>query len=56
MLGAREDALPVVDEDGRLLGLVTVWHCLELLAGARASDREGRLTLESAPLGGRELD
>ena len=56
MLGAREDALPVVDEDGRLLGLVTVWHCLELLAGARASDREGRLILESAPLGGREPD
>jgi CBS domain-containing protein len=56
MLGAREDALPVVDEDGRLLGLVTVWHCLELLAGAGASDREGRLTLESARLGGRELD
>jgi CBS domain-containing protein len=56
MLGAREDALPVVDEDGRLLGLVTVWHCLELIAGARAIDREGRLTLEAAPLGGRELD
>src|SRR4051794_25104533 len=56
MLGARVDALPVVDEDGRLLGLVTVWHCLELLAGADASDREGRLTLESARLGGRELD
>ena len=56
MLGAREDALPVVDEDGRLLGLVTVWHCLELLAGADASDREGRLTLESARLGGPELD
>ncbi len=36
MLDAREDALPVVDEDGRLLGLVTVWHCLELLTGARA--------------------
>jgi len=53
MLGAREDALPVVDEDGRLLGLVTVWHCLELLAGARACDRQGHLTLESEPLGNR---
>jgi CBS domain-containing protein len=56
MLGAREDALPVVDEDGRLLGLVTVWHCLELLAGARGCDRQGRLNLESAPLGSREPD
>ena len=54
MLGAREDALPVVDDDGRLLGLVTVWHCLELLAGARACDRQGHLTLEPAPLTSRD--
>jgi CBS domain-containing protein len=54
MLGAREDALPVVDDEGRLLGLVTVWHCLELLAGARACSTQG--TLESAPLGNREPD
>jgi CBS domain-containing protein len=54
MLGAREDALPVVDDDGRLLGLVTVWECLELLADARGCDREGHLTVESAPLGSRE--
>ena len=54
MLGAREDALPVVDEDGRLLGLVTAWQCLELLAGARACNRQGHLTLGSAPLGNRE--
>ena len=56
MLGARADALPVVDEDGRLLGLVTAWHCLELLADARSCNRQGRLTLESAPLGNREPD
>jgi CBS domain-containing protein len=56
MLGAREDALPVVDGDGRLLGLVTAWHCLELLAGARSCNRQGRLTLQSAPLGNREPD
>jgi CBS domain-containing protein len=56
MLGAREDALPVVDEDGRLLGLVTVWQCLELLAGARACDRQGHLTVEPVPLGSREPD
>ena len=54
MLGAREDALPVVDDDGRLLGLVTAWQCLELLAGARSCNRQGQLTLESAPLGNRE--
>jgi CBS domain-containing protein len=56
MLGAREDALPVVDEDGRLLGLVTVWQCLELLAGARACDRQGHLIVESALLGAGEPD
>lgn len=56
MLGAREDALPVVDDDGRLLGLVTVWHCLELLAGARACDRQGHLTLEPARLTSRDPD
>jgi CBS domain-containing protein len=56
MLAAREDALPGVDEDGRLLGLVTVWHCLELLADARACDSRGRLTLERAPLGSRDPD
>jgi CBS domain-containing protein len=56
MLGAREDALPVVDDDGRLLGLVTVWHCLELLADARVCDRQGHLTLEPVLLGSRDPD
>jgi CBS domain-containing protein len=56
MLGAREDALPVVDDDGRLLGLVTVWQCLELLAGARGCDRQGHLLLESAPRDSRDPD
>jgi CBS domain-containing protein len=51
MLGSRDDALPVVDDDGRLIGLVTVWHCLELLADARACDRQGHLTIEPAPAG-----
>jgi CBS domain-containing protein len=32
MLDSREDALPVVDADGRLLGLVTVWQLVELIA------------------------
>jgi IMP dehydrogenase len=52
MLHAREDAVAVVDEDGRLLGLVTVWQCLELLAGARGCDRQGRLTVATATRGG----
>src|SRR4051794_9517036 len=49
MLGARDDALPVIDYDGRLLGLVTVWHCLEFLAGSRTGDGDLHLTLESPP-------
>jgi len=47
MLSTREDALPVVDDDGRLLGLITVWHCVELIADARGCDGQGYLTLES---------
>jgi CBS domain-containing protein len=56
MLEVREDALPVVDGDGRLRGLVTVWHCLELLADARACDRQGHVTLGSTPRGTPEPD
>jgi CBS domain-containing protein len=33
MLAARTDAVPVVDDDGRLVGLVTAKHCVELAAG-----------------------
>ena len=32
MLVARTDAVPVVDDDGRLIGLVTARHCIELVA------------------------
>ena len=32
MLAARTDAVPVVDDDGRLIGLVTARHCIELVA------------------------
>ncbi|SDC91919.1 CBS domain-containing protein [Geodermatophilus telluris] len=39
MLTSRETAVPVVGGDGRLLGLVTAWHCVELVAGARDRDR-----------------
>ena len=36
MLDARADALPVVDEDGRLTGLITARHCVELIAAANS--------------------
>nr|WP_269799637.1 CBS domain-containing protein [Geodermatophilus chilensis] len=32
MLLAHTDAVPVVDDDDRLLGLITARHCLELPA------------------------
>ncbi|MGY1643222.1 CBS domain-containing protein [Geodermatophilus sp. SYSU D00703] len=32
MLAARTDAVPVVDDDGGLVGLVTARHCIELVA------------------------
>jgi CBS domain-containing protein len=32
MLATRTDAVPVVDDDGRLVGLVTAHHCVELVA------------------------
>jgi CBS domain-containing protein len=35
MLAARTDAVPVVDDDGRLVGLVTARHCVELVASHR---------------------
>jgi len=40
MIGARVDALPVVDEDGRLTGLVTARHCVELIATTFAAPAE----------------
>ncbi|GAB3350367.1 CBS domain-containing protein [Modestobacter lapidis] len=33
MLGAGADAVPVVDRQGRLFGLVTLWHYAQLAAG-----------------------
>lgn len=39
MLDSRNNAVPVVDEDGRLLGLITVWHCIELLANRHPNSR-----------------
>ena len=49
MLGARADALPVVDEDGRLAGLVTARHCVELIASMRGSHSATPRALPSAP-------
>jgi CBS domain-containing protein len=36
MLGAGVDAVPVVDREGRLYGLVTLWHLAELVAAQPA--------------------
>lgn len=36
MLGAGADAVPVVDREGRLFGLITLWHFAELAADAGA--------------------
>jgi len=46
MLGARADAVPVVDRDGRLLGLITLWHLAALVADGGTEDgpKEPRLS------------
>jgi len=49
MLRSHEDALPVVDEDGRLLGLVTVWQLVELIAAIPARDRSANPGAAPAP-------
>ena len=49
MLGARADALPVVDDDGRLAGLITARHCVELIASMGGSRGATPPALPSAP-------
>jgi len=49
MLGTRADALPVVDEDGRLAGLITARHCVELIASMRCSHSATQPALPPAP-------
>jgi CBS domain-containing protein len=56
MLASREDALPVVDDEGRLLGLITVWHCVELIAGIRGPDHHLHQTAASAPANSRPAE
>ena len=41
MTGSDTDAVPVVARDGRLLGLVTARHCVELVAAADAARARG---------------
>jgi CBS domain-containing protein len=48
MLASREDALPVVDVEGRLVGLITVWQCVELIAGIRGPDHHRQRGAASA--------
>lgn len=38
MVGAGVDALPVIDREGRLYGLVTLWHFAALAAAAQDGD------------------
>ena len=42
MLGARADAVPVVDRDGWLFGLITLWHFAELAAARPAGEGSPR--------------
>ncbi len=42
LIGAHADALPVVDGDGRLTGLLTARHCVELIAITFAPRAETR--------------
>ncbi|MGY1643226.1 HPP family protein [Geodermatophilus sp. SYSU D00703] len=44
MLDARADAVPVVDEAGRLLGLVTLWHFAALAADGGRGEPPRRST------------
>ena len=41
MLGARADAVPVVDRDGRLAGLIPLAHFAELAAAGGRDERPG---------------
>ncbi|WP_419754012.1 CBS domain-containing protein [Geodermatophilus sp. CPCC 206100] len=42
MVGAGVDAVPVVDRDGRLFGLVTLWHSAEMAAAAPPDEGRSR--------------
>jgi CBS domain-containing protein len=44
MLGARADAVPVVDREGRLFGLITLWHFAELAAGGGREEAPRAIT------------
>jgi CBS domain-containing protein len=41
MLESRTDAVPVVDRDGRLFGLITLWHVAALVAGGATTRPTG---------------
>ena len=44
MAGARADAVPMVDREGRLSGLITLWHVAELAAGGGRGEPPGGST------------
>jgi CBS domain-containing protein len=43
-VGARADAVPVVDRDGRQSGLITLWHFAELAAGGGREEAPRAIT------------
>jgi CBS domain-containing protein len=47
MLGARADAVPVVDRDGWLFGLITLWHFAELAAEGGREEAPRAITARS---------
>jgi CBS domain-containing protein len=51
MLGARVDALPVVDRGGRLLGLITLWHLAQMIVDGRWGERPERTTAQPTGVG-----
>ncbi len=49
MVGAQADAVPVVDQAGRLFGLVTLWHYAELAARGDAGHQEAGAAPDALP-------
>jgi CBS domain-containing protein len=51
MLGARADALPVVDRGGRLLGLITLWHVVQVAVESGWEEQPERTTAQPTGVG-----
>jgi CBS domain-containing protein len=51
MLGARADALPVVDRGGRLVGLITLWHVAQMAVESGWEELPERTTAQPTGVG-----